>query len=429
MRDVRAGSGLAGLVVIAFASQACSSGGDRDNGAVGDAESLDDRTPDTEGDTDFVVDEGGDGRPDAVDGDRADVDSDGRDADAEVEVDGDGDGEGGLPRGCRFVAPTTDISMGWNGRDSVEDGKLVWRWIDESSGSSVHVLMINELAGDINRELLRRTYPDVVEYPVVHADSICFTSETTADAMSREVFLVDAASTSVVQLTTNGSADGYPIAGHDFVVYNAVSDAADGGRLREYHYFDRRDGTEHTIAEHSGISERAFDGHRWVAYTSDGYLYKFDLLDPGAGPQLVDAETPGCFGLAFDRDTGTLVSSACVIGNCRLASYDMDTDAMTILLDDPWDQVLPDVDGHVIVYEDSQAAGERYGGSMRSDLRILDRDTGAKRVVMPLDTYYGVGIWERWIAFNNYGMYGDSLMICDLVAGGHMTDDLHVVPE
>ncbi len=48
---------------------------------------------------------------------------------------------------------------------------------------------------------------------------------------------------------------------------------------------------------------------------------------------------------------------------------------------------------------------------------------------MPLDTYYGVGIWERWIVFNNYGMYGDSLIICDLVAGGYMSDDLHVIPE
>ena len=91
--------------------------------------------------------------------------------------------------------------------------------------------------------------------------------------------------------------------------------------------------------------------------------------------------------------------------------------------------VVPDVDGHVVVYQDSQAAGETYFAHQFSDLRIVDRDTGAKRVVMPLDTYYGVGIWERWIVFNNYGMYGDSLIICDLVEAGYMSDDLHVISE
>jgi hypothetical protein len=105
------------------------------------------------------------------------------------------------------------------------------------------------------------------------------------------------------------------------------------------------------------------------------------------------------------------------------------SDTRTILLDDPWSQVVPDVDGHVVVYQDSQAAGETYFAHQRSELRIVDRDSGAKRVVMPLDTYYGVGIWERWIAFNNYGTYGDSLIICDLVEGGYMDADLHVIPE
>ena len=87
------------------------------------------------------------------------------------------------------------------------------------------------------------------------------------------------------------------------------------------------------------------------------------------------------------------------------------------------------MDGHVVVYEDSQAAGEGFFPDQRTELRILDRETGAKRVVMPLDVYYGVGIWERWIAFNNYGRYGDSLITCDLVEAGYMDSDLHVVPE
>jgi hypothetical protein len=119
-----------------------------------------------------------------------------------------------------------------------------------------------------------------------------------------------------------------------------------------------------------------------------------------------------------------------LLGDClQLELWTMETDTMTVLLDEPWSQVVPDIDGHVVVYQDSQAAGESYWTRQRSDLRIVDRDSGTVRVVMPLDTYYGVGIWERWIAFNNYGMYGDSLIICDLVEGGYMDSDLHVVPE
>jgi hypothetical protein len=98
---------------------------------------------------------------------------------------------------------------------------------------------------------------------------------------------------------------------------------------------------------------------------------------------------------------------------------------MTVLLDEPWTELMPDVDGHVVVYQDSQAAGEGYWPRQRSELRVLDRDTHAIRIVMPLDVYYGVGIWERRIAFHNAGRYG-ALIICDLVEGGFLDADLHV---
>ena len=105
----------------------------------------------------------------------------------------------------------------------------------------------------------------------------------------------------------------------------------------------------------------------------------------------------------------------------RLELWDVAAGTMTVLVDDPDWQAVPDVDGHVVVYEQMSTAG--------TELRIVDRDTGVKRTVMPLDTYYGVGIWERWIAVNNYGLWGDSLITCDLVEGGFMSDALPVVPE
>jgi hypothetical protein len=63
------------------------------------------------------------------------------------------------------------------------------------------------------------------------------------------------------------------------------------------------------------------------------------------------------------------------------------------------------------------------------EIRVVDRDSGVIRTVMPMETYYGLGIWEHWIAFNNYGMWGDSLIVCDLLEGGFMDAAGHVCPE
>ena len=62
-------------------------------------------------------------------------------------------------------------------------------------------------------------------------------------------------------------------------------------------------------------------------------------------------------------------------------------------------------------------------------VRLMDRDAEAIRVVMPLATDCGIGIWERWTAFINVGRHGDSLIICDLVEDGYLDADLHVIPE
>ena len=171
-----------------------------------------------------------------------------------------------------------------------------------------------------------------------------------------------------------------------------------------------------------------------MAYTgADNHgVFKFDLVDPGAGPRPIGPDGILSDGLAFDRGTGTLIITTyreSRSDDWGLEAWDMATETIADLLDDAWSEVGPDVDGHVIVYQDSESAGESYWAHERSDIRIFDRETGAVRVVLPLDTYYGVGIWERWIAVNNYGLWGDSLITCDLIEGGFMSADLHVIPE
>jgi hypothetical protein len=419
---------LTGALVgaVALGAFAC---GDGSNGASDDAAADDagaerddvvvpeDVRPEAEAeaDADVDVDTAGDADAEA----EADVAEDVRDADADV------DGSTGLPDWCSYVWPTTDIAYGWRGRHSIDDGTFVWSWVE----GDVTTLMARDLATGSDHELLRRSYPLHLDLPSVHGGSIFFQSRTLEEE-DGEVFRIPVSGGAESQVTDDTDEDdGFVMAGHRYVVYYSYLLAP---VQKRYAYSDATDGSKHIIASPTwGESEIGYDGHRWVAFTEDWGLYKFDLENPGDGYRQISTERLNTLGLAFDRDTGTLVASVVTADSddLRLELWDMETEAMTVLLDEPWSQVIPDVDGHVVVYQDSQAAGERYGESMRSDLRVIDRDSHAIRVVMPLDTYYGVGIWERWIAFNNYGRYGDSLITCDLVAGGFLDADLHVIPE
>ena len=390
-----------------------------DISADADADVRDDGPPDLGPDVDIDADADVDVRPDA------DVE--------EAEGDDGWDADSILPTGCRFVLPARGLGNGWTGRNGIDDGKVIWRTIDSSSLPSKSILMVRDLATGTDREILRRTFPDRVEQPAIHGGAATYCAETVEGVdTSAEVFLVSLLGGSARPITDNSVPDFSPMAGDDHVVYRSSPDPPPTGMAGEYRYVDLGDGSDHLLAGRAGITTIAFDGHRWVALMNDNYLYKFDLSDPGAGPQQLAPYEMGITGMAFDRDTGVLITGVHRVGESddyRLQTWNMSMGETSVLLDQPWSQVMGDVDGHVVVYNDSQAAGETYWAHQYSELRILDRDTGAIRVVMPLDTYYGVGIWERWIAFNNYGMYGDSLIICDLVAAGYMDADLHVVPE
>jgi len=112
-----------------------------------------------------------------------------------------------------------------------------------------------------------------------------------------------------------------------------------------------------------------------------------------------------------------------------IVTWDMETNEYTLLVNEPYDQGLPDADGHIVTYLDSQAAGGGWFGSYHSEVKIIDRDTLEKRVVLPLDTYYGLGIWDHYLAVNNVGMWGDSIVVCDLEIMDLVDSEGHVIPE
>ncbi|MDD5307957.1 MAG: hypothetical protein PHU25_11605 [Deltaproteobacteria bacterium] len=165
--------------------------------------------------------------------------------------------------------------------------------------------------------------------------------------------------------------------------------------------------------------------------TNSGYLYKYDIQNPSLGAQSVSPEQYGAFNMAFNHDTHELVMGLCknnVTNDCDIYIWNMETNAKEAIVTDPFDQGNLDYDGHVIAYVDSQASGARWFDSSLGEVRIVDRDTRVIRVVSPLDHNYGASIWSHWMAFNNVGAWGDSVILCDLLKGKFVDKDGHVVP-
>ncbi len=386
-----------------------------------------DSGPDADADADADTDADGDGDTDTDTDADADSDAD-ADADTDTDADSDADTDTGtgpptLPEGCEFLSPANENGFGWTGRGAVHGGHVVWRWIDYGVSPSEHVLMVHDFSTGQDTEVMRTISPIYTNTPTVYNDRVVYMGDD-------GIFTTTLSEATPSQLP---AADGsYPLAGHDIAVYFFYNDT-DAGIEYGYKYHSVSGNEEHVISTISGgTSEYAFDGVRWMTYLDDNFLFKFDLQNPQDGPQQVTDYESGTTGMAFDRSTGTMVSGTNVNGESqffRLQLWNIETDEMTVLLDEPWDQIAPDVDGNVVVYLDSQEAGENWWTNQLGEIRIVDRQTLEKRTVMPTDRYYGVGIWEHWIAFNNVGTFGDSIIVCDLLEGGFMDAEGHVCPE
>ena len=66
---------------------------------------------------------------------------------------------------------------------------------------------------------------------------------------------------------------------------------------------------------------------------------------------------------------------------------------------------------------------------IEGEIKIIDRVTAEIRTVLPLERYYGLGLWSHYLVVNNLGGWGDSLILCDLRVGGHVDAAGHVCPE
>jgi hypothetical protein len=249
------------------------------------------------------------------------------------------------------------------------------------------------------------------------------------DQYTSELFRIGIDDSVESVLSSNDTIDVDPIGGKEGSIYRYSSVDRSGIK-----YFDMVKKKETIVAEVLFLN-KAFDGTRWVAYTKDDSgietLYKYDVTHPENGSQLLDSTKMSFMAMSMDKDSHELVGGVAMSGTdgFDIVIWNMETNERTVFIDEPWDQGLPDSSGHVISYLDTQAAKKYWFGTYLSEVKIIDRETKVKRTVLPLETWYGPGIWGHYLAANNVGKWGDSIILCDLEAEGLMDTDGHVIPE
>ena len=403
----------------------CSNGSGSEKDASMDAVDENGSDGGTDTDADADSDSGGD----------SDTDTD---TDSDSDADGDADSDSGpepLPPGCIKITPANENGEGWTGMRAIDDDHLVWRWVEHGPPFE-YILMVRELSTGKERELLRETTPDQIYSPAIHGSNVTFSrSVDINDGYTREIFLIKLDETEEKRLTNNEFSDANPISGDRYIMYSSSQDLGGGKTRKGYRYYDLVSESEHLVVADSYLTAGwGFDGSRWIIFLDDEeyILYKFDLENPGKGTEVLHNGPIGVFNVSFDHGSHEAIIGVNIPGETDLFDlwlWNPETGDYEVLLSEPWDQGLADFDGHVVAYADSQANGDGwFTGDNWAEVKIIDRDTKEKRTITSMDRFYGIGIWDRYLAFNNWGMWGDSIILCDLVEGGFMDADGHVIP-
>jgi hypothetical protein len=268
----------------------------------------------------------------------------------------------------------------------------------------------------------------------VYGEKVFFSRDIDeTDQWSTEVFSIGISETEEVQLTDNNFAEGSCSGGATHVVakWGGPGPGEKGIKVVSLDTLE-----EDVFLSATTIDTKVFDGTKWVSYirilNTDYTLWKYDVTDPDAGVQQVEPDVIGPMWMAANPLRQETIVGAVVPGITErfdIVAWDLETNERTIVVNDPWDQGLPDAHGNLITYIDSQANNGQWFGNYKGEVRVVDRDTLVKRVVLPLSTYWGVAIWDHWVATNNVGPWGDIIILCDLLEMGIVDTDNNVLPE
>jgi hypothetical protein len=106
-----------------------------------------------------------------------------------------------LPEGCQLLTPATANFSGWTGREAIDADHVVWMTLEDGDTT---VLMSHRLSTGERVELLRHTYPSVIEAPVVRGSNIYYEEQITRGVSeTREIFGLNIDGSNERRLTNN----------------------------------------------------------------------------------------------------------------------------------------------------------------------------------------------------------------------------------
>jgi hypothetical protein len=406
------------VVVGAFFLVCSCSGGGQGEPHSSDADADSDADTDADADSDTDAD--------------ADSDSD-ADADSDGDTDADTDTQGPLAEGCEII--TSNSALHWEGPRGIDGDRMVWMEFDWDN--SMPTLYMHQLSNGETTVLIAD--PGYEQHPAILGDWVFWENETTAmDAMTREIFRMNLAEMVPEQLTSNGCADGSYQPGWEYVVHLTVCEGQENSPLflTDFVTLTPIQIVEDSVSE--GTCGNAFDGERWVAWgwgatPGSARVFLFDIENPTTPseplfPEVVNQMTPVFHGGKLYSSSGDGAGDEA--DGFDVWVYDLETQTASWLDHSPYDQMVDDVDGYIAAYRDTEDLEESFFSSGGySFVEIHDLDTHVTRKLTNVaDHYYSIGVSGHYVAFKISGGSGGAIVLCDLLAGGHVDVNGHVCP-
>lgn len=277
------------------------------------------------------------------------------------------------------------------------------------------------------------------EHPVIWGDWVFWEQETTAsDWTTREIFRMNVTELIPEQLTDNSCSDAKVRPGTDYIVHTTTCESGGDKPL----YFTSLSTLESTMITPDAVAPPGtggimFDGERYVAWgwhdesePNNDRVYLYDILNPSSPDEPV---YPEAYNQAGGMISGGKIFAATGVleftEGWDIWIYDIATSTTGWLDHSPWDQYVVAADGHVAVYQDTEALEQTFLEADGQHLEIKDLETAVTRQVTiePAD-YWRPAISGHYLAFLR-GQAVKELFVCDLLEGGFVDAAGHVCPE
>jgi hypothetical protein len=409
---------LAVLAVLWVLLASCSKDNKDDNDLDSGTDTDTDADTDSDTDTDTDTDTDGD----------TDTDTD-TDSDTDTDTDTDSDGDW-LPPGCEVVSTT---AHGWSSELSFSGNRMVW--IDDDETAEMPEIRLRNLTTGEESIAVDNVTSGYYDHASIWGDWIYWDWMLDgADGYSRELFRRNVVTSVQQQLTDSDCAKYAPLPGEEKVVYFLAC----GGETPIEMYVLTLDGLVSGLVSNEVTGNPSgydYDGVKWVVWIDEvisgsgvNYQYKYDVIN-GVGPTVIES---GVYTTVWPRISdgisysGTWENPFNADHRCDVRASNLETGENTWVFQSPWDQIGGTVSGRVLAYADTEELAHNWFEDQTAHVELHDLDTGLSRNLTEIPAEYsGFARHDKYMAYE----YGDTLILCDLEAGGFIDAAGHLCPE